>query len=216
MAVIRRNCPHCPAEHVAFVLTWADRVPGQSYKYNCIAVCGACGGPICFQAEKIGHGSPPTQANGEIVPSWDVDGGTWPTRTASTAPPHTPESVRRRFLEGEDAYQRHSWNAAVAMYRSALDVATKGMDGVPPGKTFYKRLEWLHENHRITPDIRSWADHVRIEGNEALHDPDDFTEEDAKPLRLFTEMFLRYVFELPGEVRAFRGETEANEPPPSD
>jgi hypothetical protein len=95
------------------------------------------------------------------------------------------------------------------MYRSALDIGTKALDGVPRGKSFFKRLEWLHENHRITPDMRDWADHVRVEGNEALHDPDEFTEEDAKPLRLFTEMFLKYVFELPGEVQAFRGESEA-------
>jgi hypothetical protein len=115
--------------------------------------------------------------------------------------------VKRRFIEGENAYRRHSWNAAVAMYRSALDIGTKALDGVPVGQTFYRRLEWLHDNNRITPEIRSWGDHVRIEGNEALHDPEDFQEEDAKPLRLFTEMFLRYVFELPGEVRAFRSET---------
>ncbi len=95
------------------------------------------------------------------------------------------------------------------MYRSALDIATKGLEGIPKNQTFFKRLEWLHQNHRITPEIRSWADHVRVEGNDALHDPEDFTEEDAKPLRLFAEMFLRYVFELPGEVRAFRGEIEA-------
>jgi len=74
--------------------------------------------------------------------------------------------------------------------------------------SFFERLKWLHDNHRITPDIRSWGDNVRIDGNDALHDADDFTEEDAKPLRLFTEMFLRYVFELPGEVAAFRA------PPP--
>lgn len=92
------------------------------------------------------------------------------------------------------------------MYRSALDIGTKGLDGVPNGQTFFKRLEWLHDHHRITPDMRSWADHVRIEGNEALHDPEDFSEEDAKTLRLFTDMFLRYVFELPGEVSAFRAE----------
>jgi len=110
-------------------------------------------------------------------------------------------------LEGEDAYRRESWNAAVAMYRSALDIATKGLDGVPDKITFFKRLEWLHKEHRITPDIRSWADHVRVEGNEALHDPEDFTQEDARPLRLFTEMFLKYVFELPGEVAAFRTES---------
>jgi hypothetical protein len=50
------------------------------------------------------------------------------------------------------------------MYRPALDIATKGMDGVPKDATFFKRLEWLRENHKITPDIRSWADHVRVEG----------------------------------------------------
>lgn len=90
------------------------------------------------------------------------------------------------------------------MYRSALDVATKTLEGVPAKQTFYKRLEWLHDNRRITPDMWSWADRVRIDGNESLHDPEDFDEDDARPLRLFTEMFLRYMFELPGEVALFR------------
>jgi len=99
------------------------------------------------------------------------------------------------------------------MYRSALDIATKAMDGIPKDVTFFKRLEWLHEHHAITPDIRSWADHVRVEGNAALHDPDVFSEGDAKSLRFFTEMFLRYVFELPGAVREFRGEPESPTPP---
>jgi hypothetical protein len=98
------------------------------------------------------------------------------------------------------------------MYRSALDIATKGMNGVPAG-TFFQRLVWLSDNHAITPDIRSWADHVRVEGNAALHDPEEFAEGDAKSLRFFTEMFLRYVFELPGAVREFRGEPPQITPP---
>lgn len=97
------------------------------------------------------------------------------------------------------------------MYRSALDVGTKGLPDVPAKKNFFQRLEWLHQQHRITPEMRAWADHVRIEGNEALHDPEDFSEEDAKPLRLFTEMFLKYMFELPGEVAAFRREPEISD-----
>lgn len=160
---------------------------------------------MCFQTNKS-NTTPPAAHQGEINDAYGVE-DIWPGRLLSAAPLHTPASVAKRFLEGEAAYQRHSWNAAVAMYRSALDIATKAIEGTPAG-TFYKRLEWLHQNHKITPDIWSWADHVRVEGNEALHDPDEFEEEDAKPLRLFTEMFLRYVFELPGEVRAFRGETE--------
>ena len=142
-----------------------------------------------------------------IEPSYAVS-QVWPTMDEVAAPTHTPTSVAKRYLEGEEAFRRKSWNAAVAMYRSALDIATKAMPDVPAARNFYKRLEWLHENNRITPDMWSWADRVRIEGNDALHDPDDFTEEDAKPLRLFTEMFLKYVFELPGEVAAFRVETE--------
>jgi hypothetical protein len=207
MAVLRRNCPHCPAEHVAFTLTWADHPPhGSAWVWNCAAICGACRKPICFEAQatNTGNHTSPMGFNGEIENLWRVT-KIWPDRQPSLAPPHTPEAIKRRFLEGEDAYRRQSWNAAVAMYRSALDIATKSMEGVPRGQTFYKRLEWLHDQHMITPDIRAWADAVRVEGNDALHDPEDFTENDTKPLRLFTEMFLRYVFELPGEVRAFRG-----------
>jgi hypothetical protein len=131
-------------------------------------------------------------------------GNVWPSFDAPSAPKHTPDAVAKRFLEGEDNFSRQKWNSAVAMYRSALDIATKGMKDVPKGLTFFKRLEWLHENQRITSDIRSWADHVRVEGNDALHDPEDFEEDDSIALRHFTTMFLRYVFEMPGLVAEFR------------
>jgi hypothetical protein len=147
-----------------------------------------------------------------IEPAYTVS-SIWPARLEPTAPRHTPPPVKARFLEGEDAFSRRKWNSAVAMYRSALDIATKAMNGVPANAAFFKRLEWLHQNHGITPEIRDWADHVRVEGNAALHDPDEFAEDDAKSLRFFTEMFLRYVFELPGEVRAFRGEPQQATPP---
>jgi Domain of unknown function (DUF4145) len=131
-------------------------------------------------------------------------GPLWPTRSPPTAPPHTPSPVEKRFLEGEDAFRRGNWNSAVAMFRSALDIATKGMPDVPQDQNLFRRLEWLHERHAITPDIRAWADHVRVEGNAALHEPNEFAKEDAAALRFFTEMFLRYVFELPGAVKEFR------------
>jgi hypothetical protein len=211
MAVILRDCPHCPAEHSSFEITWSAQLPGR-YVWNCVATCGACNTPICFQAQSASPAAAPTNHKGNIEPAYGV-AEVWPTRKDPSAPAHTPPSVRARFLEGEDAFSRRRWNSAVAMYRSALDIATKGMTGTPPGTTFFQRLEWLHNNHGITPDIRSWADHVRVEGNAALHDPDEFEEGDAKALRFFTEMFLRYVFELPGEVRAFRGQAQQNTPP---
>lgn len=210
--VIIRNCPHCPAEHSAFRLTWSARHSGVSKAECCVAVCGACGGPIAFVAFEHTGGSNPAQHNGNIEPHWRVS-TIWPTREAPAAPAHTPPSVKARFEDGEDAFSRLRWNSAVAMYRSALDIATKGMEGVPSGETFFARLKWLHDNHAITPDIHEWATKVRVEGNAALHDPEQFSEDDAKALRFFTEMFLRYVFELPGAVRHFRGQSKSATPP---
>jgi len=213
MAVILRDCPHCPAENSYFRIVWNSVTPNSPYAWNCCALCGACNTPICFVAYSSSTTSEPgTFKGGNIEPTWQVS-EIWPARVASKAPDHTPPAVKARFEEGEDAFSRHKWNSAVAMYRSALDIATKGMEGVPEGTTFFKRLEWLHEHHAITPDMRSWADHVRVEGNAALHDPEEFNKDDATALRFFTEMFLRYVFELPGAVRAFRGEPESPTPP---
>lgn len=128
--------------------------------------------------------------------------GMWPERRSALAPPFTPKSVESRFLDGEFNFASGRWNAAVGLYRATLDLATKALDA--KGDTFFERLKWLAEQHRVTPDIKDWADHVRVDGNEALHDPDEFSKEDAEPLRHFTEMFLRYVFEMPGRVAEFR------------
>src|SRR6185437_10437232 len=138
MAILRRNCPHCPAEHVAFDVKWAERASGHPYTWNGSATCGACNMPISFMAKPKNiaqqQQTSPTSINGDIEQIFQVL-ATWPTQDASTAPAHTPTSVAKRFLEGEDAFRRGNWNSAVAMYRSALDIATKGMDGVPAGKT---------------------------------------------------------------------------------
>ncbi len=213
MPVLRLDCPHCPTNQVAFEVAWNG--PANANRHDgwyVTALCGSCRAPITTHLKNknpndtsspLNHGA--VLLNDLATPIFEIQAA-WPVRSAPDAPPHTPESVKRRFMEAEKAYQQHSWNAAVAMYRSALDIATKAIPGVPTGETFYNRLIWLHDNHKITPDMKAWADHVRIEGNEALHDPEDFTQDDATPLRLFSEMFLRYIFELPGEVRAFRGE----------
>lgn len=202
MAVFRTDCPHCGTNNVGFDVAWSYKI--GPYKPVCVAVCGSCSLPITIVMDGVSE--QPERISGDISAKYNVV-NIWPRITALAAPRHTPEPVSRRFIEGEDAYQRRRWNSAVAMYRSALDIATKALDGVPEKLSFYNRLIWLHENHQITQQMKDWADHVRVEGNDALHDPEEFGEQDARPLRLFTETFLRYLYELPGEVAEFRGET---------
>lgn len=201
MAVFSHLCPHCGTASVAFHVSWSYRL--SENKGIAVAICGKCRFPISIKI--TGYESNPEKYMGDLTDKWFVD-EVWPTSPILEAPKHTPKNVARRFLEGEEAYRRQSWNAAVSMYRSALDIATKTMPKIPDKLSFYNRLIWLHDNHFITQQMKDWADHVRIEGNEALHDPDDFEEADVRPLRVFAETFLRYIYELPGEVAAFRGE----------
>jgi hypothetical protein len=205
MAILRTNCPHCRVNHVAAYIVWQD---GDAQRKIFLARCGACSLPITGSAlNPFGFDRDFVKSVGDIeIEGWHVL-ETWPEMVQLTAPVHTPDAIGRRYIEGEEAFRRGNWNAAVAMYRSALDIGTKAMADVPPKLNFFQRLQWLHQNHRITPEMREWADHVRVDGNEALHEPDEFTQADAEPLRLFTETFLKYAYSLPGEVAIYRTQT---------
>ena len=57
-----------------------------------------------------------------------------------------------------------------------------------------------------TPAMKEWAHHIRLDANEATHEVEEFTEDDAKKLQLFTEMFLTYAFMLPAMMKRAKGE----------
>lgn len=93
--------------------------------------------------------------------------------------------------EGDDA------NAAVAMFRRALELSVRILEPkAPSGLSLFQRIERLPAD-LVTPAMKGWATHVRLGGNDALHDPEEFTLEEATTLRTFTEMFLTYAFTLP-------------------
>jgi hypothetical protein len=52
-----------------------------------------------------------------------------------------------------------------------------------------------------TPAMKEWATHVRLDANDAAHDPEDYSEEDARTLHVFAEMFLTYAFTLPAMLQ---------------
>jgi hypothetical protein len=55
--------------------------------------------------------------------------------------------------------------------------------------------------------MKQWAHQVRLDANEAAHEPEDFSQKDAKKLHSFTEMFLTYAFTLPQILMRAKGET---------
>lgn len=94
------------------------------------------------------------------------------------------------------------------MFRKSLDVTLKHVH--PEGKgTLQKRIDALPQELGITPAMKQWAHEIRDLGNDAAHEEEPFTEGEAKALHAFTEMFLTYVFTLPGMLE----ERKKAEPP---
>jgi hypothetical protein len=179
-------------------------------QYQSYWLCGHCEKGVAMIVYGRNTNSGPMNVTGDAMQSFHFV-ERWPSVQPLSAPSHTPPSIASRFIEAEDSYKRQKWNSAAGMYRSALDIATKAMEPDWVKKSFYTRLQLMKESGRITTDMWDWATHVRLEGNDALHDPEDFIEGDTKPLRFFTEMFLRYIYELPGEVARLRSDDTKKE-----
>ncbi len=115
-------------------------------------------------------------------------------------PIHIPDRVVTPFAQGLASIRTQSWDAAGAMFRKAIDIATKHL-GTAPSLTLIKRIDDLAVNHTITPGLKDLAHKVRLGGNDAVHDDDPFTEKEARDLEFFARMFLTYSFTLPGMLK---------------
>lgn len=125
---------------------------------------------------------------------------TFPKLLTAAAPEHTPENVKRFYLQGMENLERH-FDAAGTMFRKALDAALKQLDPAAKG-TLQKRIDSLDPSIGVTPAMKQWAHEIRLLGNDAAHEDDPFTGDEAKSLQAFTEMFLTYAFTLPGMLAA--------------
>ena len=92
------------------------------------------------------------------------------------------------------------------MFRRVLQRATSSL--APKGTDFRNmrlvaRIDALEEKRSITPAMKAWAHNIRVEGNDATHEEDEeFSEQRARGMKDFTELFLIYAFTLPARIEA--------------
>ena len=130
----------------------------------------------------------------------------YPEAPVTDAPEHTPPAVAAYYSQAHKALEAGLWDAAGAMARKTMDVATKLLksDKATAGDKLVTRIDRLANSHKITPQLAEWAHAVRLDGNHAAHDLDPFTEEQATQICAFTDMFLTYVYTMPGMLAARR------------
>lgn len=126
----------------------------------------------------------------------------FPEKTERVAPDSVPPASSRAFAEGAACLADGRYTAAIAMFRRAVDVGLKEFPSEIDAWKLEKRIDKLADAGLITKDLRAWAHKIRLEGNEAVHELDEPTREQAEELALFTELLLTYLFTLPERVKA--------------
>lgn len=89
----------------------------------------------------------------------------------------------------------------VAGCRSVLEEAIKALGA--EGKTLKEKIEDLYRKGVITFILKDWADQIRLQGNEAIHEL-EATPEEAEEMVEFVRIFLIYTFELPYRIKKIR------------
>lgn len=98
---------------------------------------------------------------------------------AKPVPDDLPEEIAAAFKEGARCAAIGCYNAAGAMFRLCLDLATKGL--LPPLETeggpdkqarrnLAPRLRWLFDNQRLPNELRDLSDAVKANGDDGAHE----------------------------------------------
>lgn len=124
----------------------------------------------------------------------------YPKTEEQTAPNFTSKTVERTYLQGVDNARRKQNDAAAAMFRKALDVATCELDENLQKLALAARINALFDAGRLTEDLKEWAHAIRLDGNKGAHGATELTDEEIAQLESFTELFLIYTFTLPAQV----------------
>jgi hypothetical protein len=138
----------------------------------------------------------------------------YPKPMPSKCPSHTPDDLTRLFLQASNALKRGDADASGAMSRKVVDISTQQLLGAEKyrDRTMFGKIEALATKGVLTTDLKDWAHEVRLGGNDASHDLDPFAIEEADELLDFVELYLNYVYSLPGRLKERREQAESQKP----
>lgn len=132
----------------------------------------------------------------------------WPKLTESAIPNHLPPEVEKAFKGAERNFSMEDGEDAAAMlYRRSIDIAIRIKHPDIKG-LLAPRITKLTEIGLLPPQMKEWADQIRLIGNDGAHEPEGVSKSDLEPMRNFTEAFLRYFITIPFQVSLHRGEID--------
>ena len=219
MAEYVANCPRCRASRTTFdVLSTAHVTTRYSWQryYEAFCLCRHCSHTTTFlivqkKPDDTLAAHAPETLRGNINNLFEFEGYISQKDIGATAPPdHVPPPLAKIFEEGTKCVAVGCWNAAGAMFRLCVDMATEPLLPGPEEnvagltgfirKNLGPRLEWLFKNNRLPAEIAGLSDCIREDGNDAAH-RGALGKEDAEDLLDFTTALLERMFTEPERLK---------------
>ena len=179
-----------------------EKVGSKSY------ICGYCGSNL---ASEVGYIAIAGRGSNSIIgriyichkctkPTFfDVTTGTQtPGPIIGNPVKHIPDvDVENLFIEAKSCYSISAYTSSVMCCRKLL-MNISVAEGAKEGKNFTDYVNYLNDNNYIPPNGKKWVDSIRKLGNEANHNIEFKSQIEAERILNFTEMLLRFIYELPG------------------
>lgn len=113
--------------------------------------------------------------------------------------PHVKPGVDALYSEARRVTATGAYTLAVMGCRKILmNVAVD--KGAAEGLKYEQYVDYLAAQNYVPADGKDWVDRIRKIGNVANHEIPAITRDQAEEIVSFTEMLLRFVYELPGRV----------------
>jgi hypothetical protein len=214
MPSIMLDCPHCTAQSIGFALVYQMPVASRGGGfYLTLGICSKCeGGTIVdymMTGQGVGKNSPMECPSDPENYNW-IKFRVYPAPQTTKIPSHASDQLKRYYEQASNALKRKDWDASGAMSRKVVDVSTQQLLGEESKKygTIKQRIDALADKSAITPDLKSWAHEIRLGGNDAAHDEDPYTETEAVELLDFADLYLTYVYSMPGRLKERKAAAE--------
>lgn len=186
-----KECPHCRTKHIAAV--YMGHFYGNS-GYVSFWGCPQCQHGFCTESDFFTESeSDPLRQKTFVM---------YPQPASPDAPDYTPTQIAEDFRAAKENLFEGRPKPAAIMARTVLDQVMKDVGA--QGRSLWEKIAFLEQEHKITPDMKEWADTVRAIGNEAVHDYSPVAPKDAEQAVSFTEMLLTYLYTLPAKVKQHR------------
>jgi hypothetical protein len=185
-------------------LKWHGEIPLAPAKY----VCGYCGLNVGPDRGTFTERSPDAAqrfiyfcSNCGQPTYFDTTGRQYPGAKFGDNVAHLPEDVEKLYEEARRCLSSQAYTPAVLACRKILMNVSVAL-GAKSGEPFVTYVQFLADNGYVPPKGKHWVDHIRKKSNEANHEIALMAKSDAEQLITFSEMMLKFIYELPAIVPA--------------